>query len=371
MEDKLITLATQSYYRAQLLKERLEKNNIECFLQNPDMAGRVTNEGIKVRIRENDFDKALDIAEAVNKEYGEEEIKIPEEQLTVDQILVPVSFTDYSQKACFYALKLAERYKANIHLFHAFYNPYIDTTPVSDTLDYSFNYDQYVLEIEKETREKLENIVKELKNEINKKGIAGVSVDHTMVPGNIDERIIEINEDIKPDLIVIGTRGADKKNNDFMGRVTARIIENTEVPVLAIPEDTRFDDLHKLNIMYATNFDDSDFSALRKLMTLTAPFDPKLYCVHVENEPDNPVLNAKMNKLKEYFEKHYNDIKIECDIIKNEDVLAGIQDFINHHKIGILAMSVHKRNVIVRLFKPSMAKKVFFHTDVPLLVFHF
>ncbi len=371
MEDKLVTLATQSYYRSQILKERLEKNHIECYLKPPDIGETMPGEQLKVRIKEKDFGKALGIAEEINRELGEEEIKIPEENIEIKRILVPVGFMDYSINAAHYALNIADKLNADIHLFHSFYNPYVDATPLGDDLDYNLPLDQYITEIEEDAKKRLLKVVTGLRESIKKRNISGVNIDYSLVSGSIDEQIININEEYEPDLIVVGTKGANKKNNDFMGRVTTRIVENVEVPVLAIPENTKIESKQRVNVLYATNFDDSDFSALRRLMTLMAPFNPYVYCVHIENEPGNPVLKAKMQRIKSYFNEYYGEYNIECDIIQNDDVLDGLQDFINQKNIDMISLTMHKKNIIIRLFRPNLTKKIFFHTNVPLMVFHF
>lgn len=370
MKDRLVTLATQSYYRSQLLKERLEEAGIDCFLKNPDMAGTVAEEGLKVRIRAQDFEKALSIAEAIKKEFGEEDIKIPEENIQINRILVPIGFMDYSLKACYYALDIAEQLQADIHLFHTYYNPYLDPAPFADDIDYHINFDQYIQEIENNARERLKSLVSDLKQKIYNRNIQNVNVDYSLMSGSIDEQIVNINEAYQPDLIVLGTKGKHKKHNDFIGRVTSKITESVDIPVLAVPSDTQHDIRTNINIMYTTNLDDSDFPAFQKLMALTAPFNPHLYCVHIENDPDNPVVNAKMNQLKEYFAKYFNQYNIECKVLQDQDLLSGIQHFIDQNNIDLIATTMHKKNMLMRLFQPDNTKKIMFHTNMPLLVFH-
>ena len=42
--------------------------------------------------------------------------------------------------------------------------------------------------------------------------------------------------------------------------------------------------------------------------------------------------------------------------------------FIRDEKIDILTMTTRKRNIFARLFNPSIAHKMLFHADTPLLV---
>ena len=44
--------------------------------------------------------------------------------------------------------------------------------------------------------------------------------------------------------------------------------------------------------------------------------------------------------------------------------------YIDQAEIDLIALTTHKRGVIERLFNPSIARKMIFHSYVPLLIFH-
>ena len=81
-------------------------------------------------------------------------------------------------------------------------------------------------------------------------------------------------------LVIMGTRGSNKKNSDLIGSVTAEIVDRAKVPVLALPEDTTMHSLVDVqNMVYATSFDKKDFIALEKLMHITENIDLTTHCV--------------------------------------------------------------------------------------------
>ncbi len=369
MSDKLVTIATLSFSRANILKNQLESASIECILTAPDLTEPIEGKSIKVRIKEDDYTKAIEIAEQIEEQYGEENIQIPDEEIKINKILVPVEFTEYSVNGCYYALGLAEKYKAELHIFHCFHNPYLETMPYSDNADYGMNYDPYIQEIESSAREELKGLVKKIREETERRKISGVNIDYTLTSGAIDDQLVLIYEEYKPDLVVLGTRGKGKKNNDIMGRVTTKLIESVESPILSIPEETEFDQFNEINVLYATNFDVSDYNAIRKLMGIMSVFKIKLHCVHIDTGDSGPAVYEKMERLKKYFVQRYKNINVEFDIMRHEDILGGIQNFINENFINIISLSSHKRNIFVRLFYPSITKKIFFHTNLPLLTF--
>jgi len=370
-EDKLITIAVHNYARAEILRTRLESEGIECYLKNINLIHSVVSGGVKVRVNSKDLEKALRIVEKASDQFRDEyQTEIEEQSPGVQRILVPIDFSDYSVNACRYAIGLAEKLNAEIKLMHVYYNPVVNSMPLTDTYYYQVNMDEIIREIELRAKSNMEEFYRDLKEKIEVDNIQGVKLDYTLVRGVASEEIITKSEEYKPDVIIIGTRGQGERENDLIGSVTAKIIEDTKVPVLVIPEDSLYQGVATINIMYTTNFDDSDFKALKKLMYIMSLFEFRLYCVHIGNEKNSTLDKAKMNSLKEKLYNQYSDYEIECSLIQEENFLKGMQEFIREKKIDIISLVTHKRNLISQLLNPSIARKVLFHTNIPFLVFH-
>ena len=371
MEDKLITIAVHNYARAEILRTRLEAEGVECYLKNINLIHSVISGGVKVRVNSRDLEKALRIVEKASDQFrGEYQDEIDVSNRSVQRILVPIDFSDYSVNACRYAIGLAEKLNAEIKLMHVYYNPVINSMPLTDTYYYQVNMDEIIREIELRAKSNMEEFYGDLREKIEKENIQGVKLDYTLVRGIASEEIIAKSEEYKPDIIIIGTRGQGEKENDLIGSVTAKIIEDTKVPVLVIPEDSYYSGIATINIMYATDFDESDYKALKKLMNIMSPFDIRLYCVHIGKQDTNVWDKAKMNGLKEKLYAQYPDYEIECSLIEEEDFLKGVQDLIREKKIDIISLVTHKRNLLSKILNPSIARKVLFHTNIPFLVFH-
>ena len=371
MEDKLITIAVHNYARAEILRTRLEAEGIECYLKNINLIHSVISGGVKVRVNSRDLEIALRIVEKVSEHFKDEYQEEQSETLrSVQRILVPIDFSDYSVNACRYAIGLAEKLNAEIKLMHVYYNPVVNSMPLTDTYYYQVNMDEIIREIELRAKSNMEEFYLELKEKIERENMEGVKIDYALVRGIASDEIIAKSEEYKPDVIIIGTRGQGEKENDLIGSVTAKIIEDTKVPVLVIPEDSIYSGIATINILYATNFDDSDYKALKKLMNIISPFDIRLYCVHIGTQDSNVWDKVKMDSLKEKIMSQYKDYDIECSIMEEEDFLKGVQDLIREKKIDIVSLVTHKRNLISKILNPSVARKVLFHTNIPFLVFH-
>ena len=371
MEEHFVTIAIHNYQRAEILRTRLEAEGIKCYLKNVNLIHSSISGGVKVRVNSSDLEKALRIVEKMSEQFRQDEKESDEtDYKNVQKILVPIDFSDYSVNACRYAIGLAERLNADIKLLHVYYNPIINSMPLTDTYYYQVNMDEIIREIEVRAKENMESFYNDLMEKIERDNIEGVKLDYELISGIASDEIISKSEEYQPEVIIIGTRGRGERENDLIGSVTAKIIENAQTPVLVIPEDSIYQGIATINIMYATDFDESDYQALRKLMSITAPFDIRLHCVHVGTHDSNLWDKVKMDSLKGKLKEQYSDYDIECAIIEEEDFLKGVQDFIRAKKIDIISMVTPKRNLITKLFNPSRAKKLLFHTNIPFFVFH-
>jgi len=371
MEEHFVTIAIHNYQRAEILRTRLEAEGIKCYLKNVNLIHSSISGGVKVRVNSSDLEKALRIVEKMSEQFRQDEKESDEtDYKNVQKILVPIDFSDYSVNACRYAIGLAERLNADIKLLHVYYNPIINSMPLTDTYYYQVNMDEIIREIEVRAKENMESFYNDLMEKIERDNIEGVKLDYELISGIASDEIISKSEEYQPEVIIIGTRGRGERENDLIGSVTAKIIEDAQRPVLVIRAESIYQGIATINIMYATDFDESDYQALRKLMSITAPFDIRLHCVHVGTHDSNLWDKVKMDSLKGKLKEQYSDYEIECSIIEEEDFLKGVQEFVRAKNIDIISMVTHKRNLISKLFNPSRAKKLLFHTNIPFLVFH-
>jgi len=172
-------------------------------------------------------------------------------------------------------------------------------------------------------------------------------------------------------VIIMGTRGADRKAADLIGSVTAEVMEGSKVPVMAIPENFEFQGMGEMKkMLYATDFQEADFKTLQKLENLLKPLEMNITCAHVSSKEHSQWDEVRMTGLKEHIKKNYSEEKVQCDLIEHEDLFVGIESYVNSNKINMLAFTRRKRNLISRIINPNLAKKMLFHSTTPLLVFN-
>ncbi|MBN1250751.1 MAG: universal stress protein [Bacteroidales bacterium] len=368
MENRYVTIATLKKQDANLLKKQLDTENINYNFSDAEAVRAGEESGIRIKINEKDRKKAIHILEEFSKTYGLTELDDDIFPKEIDRILVPVDFSENSKNACQYAIGLAEKLQSEIMLMHSYYFPVINSIDYGEGLSYVVNLNDTITEISEKAKENLIDLYENLKKQIEDENIQNVKLNFTLANGNPANEIIEIYNSYHPDLIIMGTKGKTAEKSDHFGSVSANTINETKVPVLAIPEVSKYQGIKRINILFTTNFDEADYKAIKKLMTLVYSFDVKLNFIHIGKIDSEST--KKIEDLKDFFNNLYPGYEIECNIIECEKTLESLQNFINDKRIDIIAMTTHRRNFISRIFYPSMTKKMLFQTDTPLLVFH-
>lgn len=368
MENRFITIATLKNTDAELLKKQLAEKHMDCQLSKAKAVKANELDGYRIKVREKDRKRAIHILETFSKAYGIETIEGDTFSKEIERILVPVDFSENSKNACQYALGIAEKLEAEVMLMHSYFFPVINSIDYGEGLSYVVNINDTVTEIAQKAKENLLLLYNDLNKIIEENNYKNIKLNFTLTNGNPANEIINLYKKYRPDLIIMGTRGNTVEKKEHFGSVSATTIRETKVPVLAIPEVSKYRGIGRTNILYATNFDESDYKALKKLMTLIYLFDVKIYLVHI-GERDNEKV-GKIEGMKAVFNNLYPGYELECHIIEDDNIIKPLETFITDKSIDIIAMTTHKRNFITRLFYPSMTKKVLFQTNTPLLVFH-
>ncbi|MBL4561313.1 MAG: universal stress protein [Labilibaculum sp.] len=374
MKDKMITLATYSYSRAQLLKTRLESEGVECFLKNLNLIQSAVGGGVKLRIKAQDLTHALKIIEELELSYAQEDFEkvFPKQKIEVNRILVPVDFSEFSPRICEYAISIAKKFNADILLFHTYFASAIETVPFSDSYTYNATVVEVLSEVEKNAKARIKELYYDIRNKLELEKVEGIEVDYALSGGTASSEILNICETFQPDLVIMGSRGESAGTTNLLGSVVSNVVEESKVPILILSDQSEHIDLDQIdNIMYATNFDKADFKAIANLKYITKPYDMKIHCVHFNDiEEDNIMDQHQMEVLKKYLKRTLGDSNVNCSIIQIEEKMKGIEKYIQDHNIGMIAILARKHNLLERLFFGQMSRKLFIKTHIPILVFH-
>ena len=285
-------------------------------------------------------------------------------------ILVPVDFSVHSEKACKMAVNIAGQLHSKIILIHCYINPVIHSIPFSDIYAYDSSLLAKMEYSEENANKEFQKFVSKISNEIGQDKWKSVSPEYIIKSGYPEEDILAFAQKYHSQLIVMGSGGINAPYGT-LGSIAADIMYNSTVPVMIVPEETPEETLSNFsNVLYATNFDEKDFSVLDKLMMLLKPFKIKLKCVHVGQPHENDWDMARLEGMKDVLHEKYSGFQFDCQLITGKDTLESLDKYIQQENVDIISLTTHKRNMITRLFNPSLAKRMMFHTHTPLLIFH-
>lgn len=371
MDDKLITLAILTYSKAQILKGVLESEGVEAYIHNINLIQPVVSTGVRLRIKESDLPKALKITESATwlAETVVDEKLAKSKQEKKDFILIPVDFSDYSFKACQIGFNMAHDMGVDVVLLHVYFSPLYNPMP------YGIEMFNYQITDDEETKNALHKIhadLNKLSDSITDKIKTGEypNANFTCIlrEGIPEEEILKYAKDNQPITIIMGTRGKTQKDIDLIGSVTAEVIERSKVSVLAIPINTSLNNFKEVkHIALLTNFDQRDLISFDTFIRFVSPYTLSLSLIHLSEEEDK-WNEIKLAGIKEYFQKQYPKLEMNYDVVLHDDILVNLDNYIKEHKVDIITLTSYKRNIFSRLFNPSIARKMLFHSDTPLLV---
>lgn len=370
MEDKLVTLAILTYAKAQILKTILEDEGIETYIHNVNQIQPVISSGVRVRIKESDLPHALKIIES--SAWLSEDVvggKVSQTKSTSNKVLIPVDFSGYSMKACEFGFNYAQNTGAEVVLLHVYFTPIYSTSlPYGDIFNYQLSDDENVKTILQKVHAELNGLLDKVKEKIASGQFPNVKYMCVLREGIPEEEILRYVKDCCPRIVIMGIRGKNQKDLDLIGSVTAEVIERSRVPVLAIPENTPFRQFSEVkHIAFITNFDQRDLIAFDSLIASFKSFRFSVSLIHLSGIKDTWD-EIKLGGIKEYFHKQYPQLDIHYDVVQDDDLLNNLEQYIEKENIDIIALTSYRRNIFYRLFNPSIARKMIFHSDTPMLV---
>lgn len=278
------------------------------------------------------------------------------------KILVPIDYSAHSDNAVKFAIEIAKKINANVHICHALEAPELIAMPgfmVWPTEDFS--------ELKEDADQDMENYVAKLKEDDQLKTpylpnitfSTGISATKQLIDQNIAEQV--------PDLVVMGMEGKGKLDRFFLGSVSKQMIANPTIPILLVPKDAIYEPIKK--IAFATDLSDSDLNSIHDLARMLCLYDPEILLVHVDNEPsDFHDPRTPANQFLNRVTCNINYGKIYYRHIKDGDVDQGLKWLSENGQINILSMIHRHDGIFSRLLTGSHTQKLAKSVHLPLLV---
>ncbi len=365
--SRMITLAIHTYDKALALRTMLENEGIEVVLHNVNLEVPEFSSGVRVRINEQDLPLALRIVE--NRELFTDTNS--NTSTTIHSILVPVDLSENSFKACKIACHIARKSKSSITLLYSYLDPYITSkVQFTDSLTYDSGENGAREQLSANAQKLLDNFSERLRKAMKQGEVPVVKYNQIVVEGVPEDGIVDYAKDKAPRLIVMGTRGAEKKQNEMIGSVTAEVLDEGRFTVLTVPEPLDIEvSLKPSKILFLGNLDQDDVLAIDTLYRLYGDSEASVTIMHTPKKRrfSDKSAETAMKRLSEYCRVNFKQYHFATTPVQDSDSDSVLSQLQQEH-FDLIAVPNRRRNAFSRLFNPGLAHKLLSQTDIPLLV---
>ncbi len=263
------------------------------------------------------------------------------------KILFPTDFSENANSAMKYAINIADFFDGELNILNAY--------QVKNAMGaYKTKHEL----IRAEAQEAMDKCIR-----IAEQSLVGkVTLKPRIIKGNTIEAICTIAEEEDMDLIIMGTQGASGLKEIFLGSNASGVMTSTHIPVLAIPEGSKYHPLKQI-IFPVDEKKISDYEELKPLLKIAEAYRANVKVLHLGNE----IEIKKFDKENlEFFLKnipHAYFIKAVTN-----DYNQVINKFTYDEDGDMICMIKRKRGFWESIFHKSTTTKEIFNSPVPLLV---
>jgi len=274
----------------------------------------------------------------------------------MQKILVPTDFSNNALKAITYASEIAKKSGSVIYLLHVI-EPTINMVKMQA--------DSSREEVVKERSELLILSQKTL-NDI----FPDVRVIKHLSGGTPIASILNYAEKEKMDLIVMGTTGASRLKEFFMGSVAAGVIGKTKIPVLTVPVSYEMEEPDA--ILFATNQFEKNKNILDKVVAISKLFSAAIHVVIFKNIDDDEVVDyiyneEQLNDYMQFLKETFPGVVFKGEVLEGKDFEITIDRYSNRNEVDVIAMVTYPKSFLEKVLRKSVTKKMAFHSTIPIL----
>lgn len=278
-------------------------------------------------------------------------------KIKTTHILVPVDFSPNSEIAFKYAIGFAKKHDARITLLHVI---------TGDTVFHVLPMDQKSNRFDDEKKRTLAMMEVWCRKILRSNKIP---VKCICVHGNAKDIILARINKLKPHITLMGTKGSGFAGTKYFGSNSAYILEHSELPVMTIPEKTKWHIPSKITL--ATDYNQSDFRLLKKIYSLFGKMNVHISLLHVADyDLQKMIEKADMEKIISEVLKKTGFKKVTGFIGYDTNIEKGIKNYLRTSDADLLIINKRKRNFLERFLQKSASDNLVFFSKIPLLVFH-
>ncbi len=279
-------------------------------------------------------------------------------------ILFPTDLSEQSVKTFEYAMHFAKMLNMPITLMHVYpipmAYPSLDETRTGDISE------ELITATEAAHAEKLNQFAAALKAKFGGAAPESLRIGTELRMGFVGDEVIHMAASMQAAYVIIGVKHTSGLKRFLGGSDVSTIVRRCHVPVITVPENYTFKPIEK--IAYATDLTFSDNEVINRLLDLSAKFDAHVKCFHV-HDSKLETENAIIHDFIEQYKSEANHRRITFEMVDNISITDGIDYYVKTHDIDMLAV-LKQKTYWLEIFETSITKKMVYHEDVPMLIYH-
>ncbi len=275
------------------------------------------------------------------------------------RILVPTDFSPTAEKAFRFALDLAAKAKGTIILYHTY-------TPVESTyIGTEKTRKQYNTQSETNIAKRLQRLKNKVVGDSDE-----VAVSTIVGRSPLIDNILGFAEHNHIDLIIMGTQGASGLKKTIIGSEAARVIEQSDLPVLLVPAQYELET--PAQFVFAANFEPSDKQALTLTDAMAKLYNAEISVLHFLNvyytESEKEEKKNDFDVYAYSLQRVFNESNIKFHLLETSSVMETMETLDNKFPYDILVMVRRNKTFLEKFFIKSFTKNMAHTTKTPLLI---
>ena len=198
-----------------------------------------------------------------------------------------------------------------------------------------------------------------LRSVVNSVDVKNTDLKLISARGSVLDTIDAIDDELGIDLIIVGPKSNSIKDEVFLGRTSGSIVKRTEIPVLIIPNDYKFQPIKSILTAFNSGIINKK-KTLKPLEDFVAAFSSDVNLLLVKT-PDyteeDLVLDAELKKTKN-----------NLTVTENATTFLGVLEHFQSHNPDLLCVFRRKRGFFQKFWEKNSIQKKEFNCNVPVLV---
>ena len=186
---------------------------------------------------------------------------------------------------------------------------------------------------------------------------------------SISDGILTRCKALQPDLLILGMKDEHTLRGYFSGNIANAILAECPCPVIIAPNQFRYRKLKTL--VYATDFEERDIAAIKKLVELAAPYEAEILVVHIPTKEEYAGMQ-QMEWFKELLDQQVDYDKIRFQMIFADSIQEGLGLYVQEVRADLLAMLQRdsNRTFFGKLLHKDQVKIMETRSKIPIMSFN-